>query len=629
MSETGQTPAEPALTDAAPALPPTLPGMEPEGAYVVSARRYRPQTFAEVVGQPHIVRTLTNAITQGRIAHAYLFSGIRGVGKTTVARVFAKALACADGPTPTPCNRCELCRAITDGTAPDVMEIDGASNNSVDDIRELSENIRYRPLAARYRIYIIDEVHMLSQAAFNALLKTLEEPPPHAVFVFATTETHKIPQTILSRCQQHAFRRLSRREIIGHLEGIARADAIEAPRTAVGLLAQAADGSLRDALSLFDQAVSFGGGALSEADVTLMLGIAGQATLGAFAADVLAGDAAAALARLQDLTAAGQDLQILAAQLVEHFRNLLVCKVTDDPGGLIDLSADDVAEIRAQADGAPREVIAQVLHLLTEAQERCRRAPAPRFVLEAALVRASEAPRLEDLGTLLARLDALAGGAPAPARPAAVEPPPRPRPPAAAPASTPAPAPPSGPQGPARAVAAGAAPSPPSPEPAPAPAAAAPPAPEPAPAPAPEPPRAAPAPADLWPAVVREIKKRRPALAAYLEQGVVRAVSRGRVEVGFLPASEVMYSMVSRPENRDFIVDVAREVAGHDVAVSFAVLAEQAAGEVTTLAQEFEAHEAETHRAEVERTMELPFIRDVLETFGGEIVELRKPDPEP
>jgi DNA polymerase-3 subunit gamma/tau len=625
--------------------PDTLQGEAP--AYQVSARRYRPQAFDQVVGQPHIVRTLTNAITSGRIAHAYLFSGVRGVGKTTVARVFAKALVCSEGPTPTPCNTCELCRAVTAGTAPDVMEIDGASNNSVDDIRDLSDNIRYRPLAARYRIYIIDEVHMLSQSAFNALLKTLEEPPAHAVFIFATTETHKIPQTILSRCQHHAFRRLSREEIVAQLDQVAAGEGITASRSAVALLARAADGSLRDALSLFDQAVSFGGGALDEADVTLMLGVAGQATLTAFAADLLAGDAGAALGRLRDLTAAGQDLQILAAQLVEHFRNLLVCRVTDAPGELIDLSDDDVAELAAQANEAPREVLEQVLHLLAEAQERARRAAAPRFLLEAALVRACEAPRLADLADLAARLDALAGGAPAPS--GAPSAPPRPRPQAApappprAPSPGPAAAPP---QAPPRAMEAGASvppPAPPRPAPsAPPPAAAAPaPAPEPEPepylvdsapeaeaAPAPAPAGPPPAPAELWPAVVRLIRRGRPALASYLEQGAVQAVSRNRVEVGFLPAYEVMLSMVGRPENREFVAEVAREVAGHPVEVAFATIADAPASEVTTLAQEFEAQEAAAHRQDVERTMELPFIRDVLDTFGGEIVELRKPESE-
>jgi DNA polymerase-3 subunit gamma/tau len=595
--------------------------------YQVSARRYRPQAFADVVGQPHVVRTLTNAIRSGRIAHAYLFSGIRGVGKTTVARIFAKALNCAEGPTPEPCGRCEPCRAITDGSAPDVREIDGASNNSVDDVRDLSENIRYRPLAARYRIYIIDEVHMLSGPAFNALLKTLEEPPPHAVFIFATTETQKIPQTILSRCQHHAFRRVGRAEIAAHLAAVAEGGGIPVTPTAVGLIARAADGSLRDALSLFDQAVSFGGGQVADADVGVMLGRVDEATLHALAGEVLGGDAAAALTRLKNLVGAGQDLQILAAALVEHFRNLVVCAVSDAPETLIDLSPDDVADLKSQAVDHPREVLEQVLGLMTDAQERCRRALLPRFVLEAALVRACEAPRLVDLGELAGRLDALAGGVqaappvasapPAARRPAPAEPPRR--------TEAPRPAPPR-PDGPARAMVAGAS----LPERAAPPPAAA--APEGAAEAAPESAGTRPAPdaspKEIWAATVREIHRRRPALAPYLEQGSVRAAARGRVEVAFQPAYEVMLDIVRRPENQAFVAQVAGEVAGRPIEVAFVRLEAAGAGPVATLAQEFEAEAAEVQRREVETAMELPFIRDALETFGGEVVELRKAEPE-
>ncbi|MFQ5509433.1 MAG: DNA polymerase III subunit gamma/tau [Leptospirillia bacterium] len=694
-------------------------------SYQVSARKYRPQRFDEVVGQPHIVRTLTNAIGSARIGHAYLFSGIRGVGKTTVARIFAKALNCESGPTAEPCNTCETCRQIVDGHAADVIEIDGASNNSVDNIRDLSENIRYRPLACRYKIYIIDEVHMLSGSAFNALLKTLEEPPGHAVFVLATTETHKLPQTIVSRCQHYAFRRVSRAEISDHLNGLAERDGISVSRSALSLVAQAADGSLRDALSLFDQAVSFGGGQIEEADISLMLGVSGQSTLSAFAGDILSGDAAGALNRLKDVINAGQDISILSGELVEQFRNLLVCKVTDTPETLIDLSSDDVAELSAQAQDAPREVLEQVLGLLTEAQERCRRAEAPRFLLEAALVRACQTPQLVDLGELLSRLDGdrpqaaarpqAAPARPAPARPAPQPPRSAPQPaPTAAPQAPPAQAPPaevapaaamqaagastpkppaSAPEAPSAAQAAptvpqdvaaapvpqAAAPEPPAapepapalteppahrapaaripepePEPEPTPAAASKPAPESAPmfppATVSEPaPRADPAVADarpapftpppgtptpvsggpreIWTATVREINKRRPSLAAYLEQGVFRSASEDRLEVGFLPAYEVMYSMVSRPENQKFIANLANEVAGREVTVVLNLISDQAE-DVSTLAQEFEAEAQAEHRQEVENAMELPFVKEVLDEFGGEIVELHKPDPE-
>ena len=631
-------------------------------SYQVSARKYRPQAFEEVVGQPHIVRTLTNAITSGRIAHAYLFSGIRGVGKTTIARIFARALNCEHGPTPTPCNTCVHCAQIISGNASDVLEIDGASNNSVDNIRDLSDNIRYRPLTGRYKVYIIDEVHMLSTQAFNALLKTLEEPPDHAVFVFATTETHKIPQTILSRCQHHAFRRVSREEIAGHLSGLATRDGIHAPKSAVALLAQAADGSLRDSLSLFDQAVSFSGGGLVAEDISLMLGVVGQPTLHGFAGDILAADPGAALMRLKALVEAGQDLNTLTSGLVEHFRNLLVCRVADDPAALIDLSMDDVAELSTQAASVPPEMLDTVFDLLAEAQDRSRRAAAPRFVLEAALVRACDARALVSLTELAARLEAAAGGA-APAR--ADLPPRTQRPlPTSPPRQMVTGATPSAPQAvtPQAAAPQAVAPQAVTPQ-AVTPQAAAPQATIPAASqftpPAAEapremiagastPPRQSPpealepshpmvsdpamvsaasaSPREAWTAVVREIKTRRPALASYLEQGAVHSATPHKVEVAFQPAYEVMLSMVNRPDNLAFITDMARRVTGREMTVAFVIAAPGSDGH-TTLGEQFEAEEQARHREEVEATMELPFIRDVIDTFGGEVVELHKPEP--
>jgi DNA polymerase-3 subunit gamma/tau len=240
--------------------------------YQVSARKHRPMSFAEVTGQAHVVRTLTNALTSGRTAHAYLFSGMRGVGKTTMARILAKALNCEKGPTSTPCLTCASCREIGAGTSFDVMEIDGASSNSVDDVREMRETIKTAPARGRYRVYIIDEVHMLSTAAFNALLKTLEEPPGHVVFVFATTVSLKIPQTILSRCQHFTFRRIPRRDVIDQLKRVAAAEGIAIDERSLSALARASEGSLRDALSLLDQAVAFGGKQVAADDLVILLG---------------------------------------------------------------------------------------------------------------------------------------------------------------------------------------------------------------------------------------------------------------------------------------------------------------------------------------------------------------------
>ncbi|MEJ2068394.1 MAG: DNA polymerase III subunit gamma/tau, partial [Deltaproteobacteria bacterium] len=242
-------------------------------SYLVIARKYRPKTFDEVVGQGHVSRTLKNAIKIGRIAHAYLFSGPRGVGKTTVARIMAKALNCENGPTPDPCNKCKMCTGINEGSVTDVYEIDGASNTGVDDIRELRDNVRYLPASGRYNIYIIDEVHMLSINAFNALLKILEEPPAHVIFIFATTEPHKIPVTILSRVQRFDFRRLSLAEITGSLSQIAKEEGIKITDGALIIISREAEGSMRDAQSLMDQVVGFAGKEVTEADVREVLGL--------------------------------------------------------------------------------------------------------------------------------------------------------------------------------------------------------------------------------------------------------------------------------------------------------------------------------------------------------------------
>ncbi len=241
--------------------------------YLVLARKFRPQYFEEVVGQEHVVKTLKNAISQGRVAHAFLFAGPRGIGKTSVARILAKSLNCEKGPTPTPCGECANCKEITDGRSLDVREIDGASNRGIDEIRELRENVKFAPAASKYKVYIIDEVHMLTREAFNALLKTLEEPPAHVIFIFATTESHKVPATIMSRCQCYDFRRISLKEIIANLGKIAAAEGIQVSKSALGWIAEAGDGSMRDAQSVFDQVISYAGKEIKDADVEENLGL--------------------------------------------------------------------------------------------------------------------------------------------------------------------------------------------------------------------------------------------------------------------------------------------------------------------------------------------------------------------
>src|SRR5438445_4094498 len=356
--------------------------------YQVSARKHRPMTFAEVTGQTHVVRTLTNALASGRTAHAYLFSGMRGVGKTTMARILAKALNCEKGPTSTPCLACVSCREIGAGMSFDVMEIDGASSNSVDDVREMRETVKTAPAHGRYRVYIIDEVHMLSTAAFNALLKTLEEPPAHVVFVFATTEAHKIPPTILSRCQHFTFRRIPRREVVDTLKRVTAAEGITIDDRSLSALARASDGSLRDALSLLDQAVAFGGKRVEADQLMILLGAVPHELLRGALEAILARDAAGALKALAAVQDHGSDVRQFCGELMEHVRNLLVARIVPDAGDLIELGPEEQAEIKADAARLTVDHIQELFRVFLQAEDGIRASQYPWFVVEMAAVRA-------------------------------------------------------------------------------------------------------------------------------------------------------------------------------------------------------------------------------------------------
>ncbi|MEQ1656918.1 MAG: DNA polymerase III subunit gamma/tau [Nitrospira sp.] len=367
--------------------------------YQVSARKYRPGTFDDVVGQSHVVQTLMNAVDTKRIAHAYLFSGTRGVGKTTVARILAKALNCEQGPTGHPCNTCVNCVEITQGTSVDVMEIDGASNTSVDDVREIRENVKFSPFRGHYRVYIIDEVHMLSNSAFNALLKTLEEPPSHVVFIFATTEIHKIPATIMSRCQHYNFRRIARQEIIDRLRHVATQDGMTIEDRSFTALARASEGSMRDGLSLLDQAVAFGGKTIAHADLEVLLGAVPQELVQGMSAAILAQDSPAALAILANLLDQGHDLKAFCSDVVEYLRNLLVASVvTAGPElrGLIEASEEDIQQLAVKAKKLTPEQLQELLTIFSQAEDSLRFSAHPRFVLEAAAVRATRLVRQQE-----------------------------------------------------------------------------------------------------------------------------------------------------------------------------------------------------------------------------------------
>jgi len=376
-------------------------------SYLVLARKYRPQTFDQVIEQAHITRTLTNAISADRVAHAILFSGPRGTGKTTVARILAKAMNCAQGPAAVPCNVCRSCEEITGGHGVDVFEIDGASNNSVDQVRELRENIKYMPAHSAFKIYIIDEVHMLSMAAFNALLKTLEEPPAHVLFMFATTEPHKIPITILSRCQRHDFRRINLDAVAKHLAWICRQEGFEIDDQSLGLIAREAGGSMRDALSLLDQIMTCTQGALTHEQVLDLLGVIDRKLIYDLAAAILKADIPAVLDVLDDIYDRGHDMKKLYADLLEHFRNLLVATLGSKVDKLIDLPSGEIEPLVKQAKQISAPAINQTLDLLFKAEAAVRLSPQPKLALEMALIRLLQAGPVLPIDVLIDKLDDL------------------------------------------------------------------------------------------------------------------------------------------------------------------------------------------------------------------------------
>ncbi len=601
-------------------------------SYLVLARKYRPQSFDDLAGQEHVARTLANAIASGRVAHAFLFTGVRGVGKTTSARLLAKCLNCvgadgkATGPTSQPCQVCGPCREIAAGSDIDVQEIDGASYNGVDEVRRLQEGLAFRPARDRYKIYIVDEVHMLSNAAWNAFLKTLEEPPPHVKFIFATTEVHKVPITILSRCQRYDFKLIATQVIVDRLRHVLGAEGIKADDLAIQTVAREAAGSMRDAMSLLDQVIAFSGTSVTGDDVSRVLGVASRQVLHDLAAALVAGDAGKCLAVVDQLAQQGFDLPHVAKDVLRHLRDLVVARVCGEGGRrLLDLADEEARDVFALASQTDADDLSRLFQGFSRGFDDVVRSGQPRTALEMTLVRLARRPALIPLDDLLARLGdlerRLGGGSPSPPRSGG--PPPGARGPS--------------PSAPARGPSASAAPAAPAlaraPSPAPAPAALSnvvplrPQAPQP-PAPLPSAPAVA-----AFRAILDRVAEVRPALKAVLEHAALLEVSQERVSLLFEGAGPATSDSFLAAQARDpdalaLLTDAVRQHFGKDTEVEVRSGPRPAGYAAPTVA----AIDAEARKVSSDRARQAvethPLVAAAVRIFGAELREVRLPQGE-
>ncbi len=568
-----------------------------DARYLVLARKWRPQFFEDVVGQEHITRTLKNAIGSGRIHHAFLFVGSRGIGKTTTARILAKALNClsSESPTTTPCGTCENCTSIGRGTNIDVIEIDGASNNGVDDVREIRDNVRMVPSHGRYKVYIIDEVHQLSSGAFNALLKTLEEPPAHALFVLATTEAHKIPATIISRCQRYDFRRVGSACLVELLRKITQAEGIQANDDALYAIARAAEGGVRDAESILDELITYCQGEIRFQDVFDALGLVDWRALHDLCDAVLRQDVVRLLTLVDEVVSAGKDLSQFVQEILRYFRDLLVCK-TADAAELLHLPEDELREVRQQAAGFTLTNLIRLVEQFAELTKGFDSQLAQRIALESMLIRISKATAEVSLDTVLEKLLLLgAGGVALPAGTTEIVAPP------AAPGSAPPNPPEAGPG-----------------EWAP-------------PAPAPAIKRLTLNPAHVangWRAVIESAREISLNLGVWMAQGIPVALEDGIIVVSFPSDCQPAQAYVQRPENVDIINEI---LAGRfDNVTGYRTRLEAPAPtpvEERSLPDSEPASGSAAYAAvdpeKAHQALEDPVIAKVVEVFKGRIAEIR------
>jgi DNA polymerase-3 subunit gamma/tau len=555
-------------------------------SYLVLARKWRPQTFEDLVGQEHVSRTLGNAIASGRVHHAFLFTGARGVGKTSAARILAKALNCEEGPTAQPCNKCPSCLEIAAGQGIDVFEIDGASNTGVDDIRELRENIRYLPSKARTKIFIIDEVHMLSINAFNALLKTLEEPPSHAKFILATTEPHKIPVTILSRCQRFDFRKIPLPKLLGRLREIVDAERIGMSDRALALVGRRAEGSMRDALSTLDQVIAFCGEEVSDEDVQGLLGMVDRRLLLETAEGVLQRDSRRVLEVVRRVDTLGHSFRQFGQELVEIFRALVLVKVLGDPGELLETTEDELRELLGMASPVAQEDLLRALTLLIRTEVELATATFPRLTLEMSLVRlATLAPSVEISGVMRKLEDLerrLAGAGPLSAAPRTAPVPPPPRPPQSD----------------------GGGPPPKKPE-------------------TPAPPVANPG--GGWQGLVDYLRGRRPGLASILEHGSLLKIELPLLEIGFSPGS-FQFEQMKDAETQEALCALALEFFGEAVVIKISALTTAKGSAPPTLLDERRAQESDRENRLRKDALAHPMVQAAREIFDGEVKDVRPID---